>query len=129
MERTSRKCFRCRSEDHLLAKCPNPPKDNKKRKNQVHFNEKGNGACNNKENNSDQKVYSYMSRMSGNEKCSSGNSGDSSQLTDWILDYGATCHMTPEISDSIPGLLEDTNKHIEVADRHHVTAEKKVNYK
>ena len=34
--------------------------------------------------------------------------------------------MTPQVSDFIPGLLEDTDKHIEVADVHHVTAKQKV---
>ena len=33
--------------------------------------------------------------------------------------------MTPEVSDLIPGTLEDTDKYIEVADGHHVTATKK----
>ena len=42
----------------------------------------------------------------------SGNFGDSSQLTNWILDSGATCHMTPEVSDLIPGSLEVTDKYI-----------------
>ena len=42
--------------------------------------------------------------------------------TNCILDSGATCHMTPEVSGFIPGLLDDTYKHIEVADRHHVMA-------
>ena len=65
-----------------------------------------------------------MARMSNNDKCPSGNFGDSSQLTTWILDSRATCHMTPEVSDFISGSLEDTDKHIEVADRHHVTAKK-----
>ena len=51
-----------------------------------------------------------MARMSGNGECPSGNFGDSSQLTYWILDYGATCHMTPEASDFIPYSLEDTEK-------------------
>ena len=32
--------------------------------------------------------------------------------------------MTPEVSDFISGSLEDTDKHIEVADVHHVTAKK-----
>ena len=45
--------------------------------------------------------------MSRNNKCPSGNFGDSSQLTNWILDSVATCHMTPEVSDFIPGSLED----------------------
>ena len=30
--------------------------------------------------------------------------------------------MIPEVSYFIPGSLEDTYKHIDVADRHHVTA-------
>ena len=33
--------------------------------------------------------------------------------------------MTPEITDFIPGSLEDTDKFIEVADGHHVTAKQK----
>ena len=94
-ERTSRKCFRCGSEDHLIKKCPNQPKDNTKQRKQVRFNEKGNRVCDNRKNNSDQKIYAYMARMSSNDKCTSGNFGDSSQLTNWILGSGATCHMTP----------------------------------
>ena len=79
--------------------------------------------------NSDQKIYASMARMSNNDKFPSGNFGVSSQLTNCILDSGATCHVTPDVSDFIPGLLEYTDKHIEVADRHHVTAGKKVKYK
>ena len=33
--------------------------------------------------------------------------------------------MTPKITDFIPGSLEDTDKYIEVADRHHATAKQK----
>ena len=66
-----------------------------------------------------------MTRMSGNDECPSGNFGYSSQLNNCILDSGATCHMTPEVSGFIPGQLEDTDKHIEVADGHHITAGKK----
>ena len=33
--------------------------------------------------------------------------------------------MTPEVSDFIPGSLEDTDKYIKVADGHHVTAKQK----
>ena len=63
--------------------------------------------------------------MSSNDKCPSGNFCDSSQLTNWFLDSVATCHMTPEVSDFIPGSLEDTDKHIEVVYGHHVTSKKK----
>ena len=63
--------------------------------------------------------------MSSDDQRKSVKYGDSSQLTNWILDSGATCHMTPAVSDSIPGSLEDTNKYIEVVDRHHVTAKQK----
>ena len=47
------------------------------------------------------------------------------QLTTWILDSGATCHMTPEVSYFIPGSLEYTDKHIEVVDGHHITTKQK----
>ena len=80
-ERQPRKCFRCGSEDHMISKSPKPPKDNEKRRKQVGFNEKGNRACDKGENNSDQKIYASMARMSGNDKCPSENFGDSSQLT------------------------------------------------
>ena len=63
--------------------------------------------------------------MSGNGKYPSGNFGDSSQLIYWVLDSGATCHMTPEVLDLFPGSLEDTDKNIEVADGHHVTTKQK----
>ena len=33
--------------------------------------------------------------------------------------------MTPEVTDFIPGTLEDTDKFIEVADGHHVMAKQK----
>ena len=109
-EHTPRKCFSCGYEYHLIEKCTKPPKENKERKNQVLFNKRGNRACNNDENNCDQKIYALMARMYGNDKCPSGNFGDNLQLTNWILDSGATCHMTPEVSDFIPGSLEDTDK-------------------
>ena len=100
-ERTSRKCLRCGSEDHLIEKCKKPPKDNDKRQKQVRFNKKGD----NSENNRDQKIYASMARMYGNGECPSGNFGDSLQLTNWILDYIAMCHMKQEVSDCIPGSL------------------------
>ena len=109
----------------MIAKFPKPPIDNVKRRNQVRFNEKGNRACDYGKNNSDQKIYAFMAHMSGNGECPSENFGDILQLTNWILDSGATCHMTPEVSDFIPGSLEDTDKYIEVTDGHHVTAKQK----
>ena len=58
MERTPRKCFRCGSENHMIAKCPK----------QVCFNEKGNCACDNGKNNSDCKIYESMALMSSNDE-------------------------------------------------------------
>ena len=49
-----------------------------------------------------------MERMSSDDEHKNVKYGDSLQLTNWILDSGATCHMTPEVSDSILGSLEDT---------------------
>ena len=87
----------------MIAKFPNPPKDNEKRWRQVRFNEKGNRACDNGKNNDDHKIYASMARMSSNDERKSENYGDSSQLTDWILYSGATCLMTLEVSYFIPG--------------------------
>ena len=66
-----------------------------------------------------------MAKISSDDERKSGKYVDSLQLTNWILDLGATFHMTPEVTYFIPGSLEDTDKFIEVADRHHVTAKKK----
>ena len=119
------KKIRCGSEYHIIVKCPKTPQDNEKRQKQVLFNEKGNRACDNGKNNSDQKINESMERMYGNDKWHIGIFGYSSQLINWILDSGATCHMTPEVSDFIPGSVEDTDEHIEVADRHCVKAKQK----
>ena len=45
--------------------------------------------------------------MSINDELKSVEYGDSLQLTNWVLDSGATCHMTPEGTDFIPESLED----------------------
>ena len=94
--------YRCRPEDHLIAKCPQPPKENEKRRKQVCFNEIGNRACDNGKNNSDQNIYASMAYMSDNDECTSGKFGDSLQLTNWIIDYEATCHMAQDVQDVNP---------------------------
>ena len=63
-----------------------------------------------------------MAHMYGNDKFYSRYFGDISQLTNCILDSGATCHMTPQVSGFMPYLLEDTHKCIEAADENYVTA-------
>ena len=73
-----------------------------------------------------EKIYASMACMSGNNQCPSGNFGDSSQLTNLILDTRATCLITPEVQSFIQGLLEDTDKNIEVTNRHNVTSKEKV---
>ena len=109
-----------------------PPKGNEKLQKKVHFSERGNRAqhkeCEKIENINDQKVYAFMANMSDNDERPSGKFGESFQLTNRISYSVATCHMTPEVSDFISGFLEDTDKNIEVADRHHVTAKKKDKY-
>ena len=57
MERMPRKCFRCGSEDHMIAKCPK----------QVCFNEKVNRACDISGSNSDCEIYASMAQMSSND--------------------------------------------------------------
>ena len=51
-----------------------------------------------------------MARMSTNTEIPRRYYGDSSQLTNWILDSDTTYHMTPDISDFIPGSLVETYK-------------------
>ena len=66
-----------------------------------------------------------MARMSVNDEISSRDFGDSSKLTNWVLYSGAMCHMTPQVSDFIPGSLVDTDKYVEVDDVNYVTAKQK----
>ena len=66
-----------------------------------------------------------MAQMSSDGERKGVKYGDSLQLTNWVLDSGSTCNMTPEVKDFIPGSLEDTDKYIEVADGNHVTAKQK----
>ena len=63
-----------------------------------------------------------MAQMSSDDERKSVKYGNSLQLTNWILDLGETHQMTPEVTDLIPVSLEDTDKYIEVADGHHVSA-------
>ena len=57
------------------------------------------------QNNDDHKIYASMEGMSSDDERSSEKYGDSSQLTNWILDSGETCHMKPEVSYFVPGSL------------------------
>ena len=63
--------------------------------------------------------------MYGNDKSYTRYFGDSSQVTNWILYSGATCHMTPQVSNFISGLLEDRDKYIGVEDDHYITDKQK----
>ena len=89
----------------MIAKFPKPPKYNEKRCKKVRFNEKGNRACDNDKDNDDHKIYASMAQRSSDDERKSRNYGDSSQLTNWIFDSGATYHMTTEVTDFIPGSL------------------------
>ena len=106
-ECTPCKCLTCRSEDHLIENFLKPPKKHEKRKKQVRFSE----TCNiespkeyskGKDNN-DQNICASKKHMSDNYECSSRDFGDNSQLTNWILNSGETCHMMPQVSNFIPG--------------------------
>ena len=109
----------------MIAKCPKPPKDSEKRRKYEKSKGKVNRACDNSDNDNDHKVYASMAQTPSDDKRKSVKYGDSSQLTNWILDSGDTCHMTPEVTDFIPVSLEDKDRFIEVADGHHVTAKQK----
>ena len=124
-----RKCFICRCEDHLIAKCLKPPKDNYKQKNQVRSSGRGSPEsqieCMNSDNDNNQNIYAYMAWMSGNDRSLSRDFGDSSRLTNWILDSGAMCHMKPQVLDFIPCSLEETDKHNEVTEWNYVAVNQK----
>ena len=60
------------------------------------------------------KRYASMARMYGKDESSSRYFGHSLQLTNWILDSGAMCNMKPQVSDFIPGSLEDKNKKLKL---------------
>ena len=94
-DRPARKCFRCGSEYHLIAKCPKPPKDGEKKRKKVSFNEKGNSAKDNSDDDDDLKVYASMARMSNDGVSENKDYVDSSQLTNWILDSGALSQNVP----------------------------------
>ena len=58
-----------------------------------------------------------MAHMYSNVEIPRRYFGDSSQLTNWILDSGATCHMKPKIWYFIPGSLMEADKYIEFSYR------------
>ena len=87
----------------MTAKCPLPPKDSEKRSKSEKSKEKGNLICDNSDDDNNLKVYASLAQMSSDDKRESKDYGNSSQLTNWILDPGAMCHMTPEVTDFIPG--------------------------
>ena len=86
----------------MIAKCPKPPKDSQKRRKSEKSKEKGNRAYDNSDDDNDLKVYTSISQMTSDDKRKNKDYGNSLQLTNWILDSGATCHMTPEVTDFIP---------------------------
>ena len=69
-DRPARKCFRCGSEDHLIAKCTTPPKDREKKngkKLSFKHKETVNSVKDNSDDDDDLKVYAYMARMSNDD--------------------------------------------------------------
>ena len=66
-----------------------------------------------------------MAHVSGNYESTSRDFGNTLKLTNWILYSGAKCHMSPHVSDFIPGSLEDTDKYIKVSDGHRATSKQK----
>ena len=98
-------CFRCGSKNNFFADFPKPDTLDKK----VYLNMEKHKTCayistkidetleNSKDKSESQNIYVSMSQMSSNADSPRRYFGDSSQLTNLILDSGTTCHMTPEI--------------------------------
>ena len=98
-------CFRCGSEDHFVAKCPRLETSDKK----LHWNTeqpktrayKSKKIDKTSEKSIDesepQKIQTSLEHMYTNEEIRRRDFGDILQLTNWILDSGVTCHITPDI--------------------------------
>ena len=67
--------------------------------------------------------------MSSDDQRKSVKYGDILKLTNWVLDSGATCHMTSEVSDFILGTLEDTDNTLKLQTEITSRRNKKVKYK
>ena len=78
----------------MIAKYPKPSKESEKRHKSEKYKENVNRACDNSDDENGLKVYyTSMEKMSTDDKRENKDYGDSSQLTNWILDSGATCHI------------------------------------
>ena len=86
----------------------------------MHWKKNKNG-----DNDNNQKIYAYIACILDNDESKRRYFGDSSQMTSWLLDSGATRHIIPQVLGLILVSLENTNKHIEFADGHHVTTKQK----
>ena len=123
-------CFRCVSEDHFITDFLNLNTPGKK----VHWNTEKPKTCayiskkiyktleNSTYEIDPQKINTSMARMYFNVEITRKHYGYISQLTNWILDSGATCNMIPDISDLISGSLVEIDKYIKFADGHFITA-------
>ena len=67
-----------------------------------------------------------MARMSSNAEIPITDFVDSSQLTNWVLDQGVNCHMTPETLNYVPGSLVETYTYIGVSYGRFVASRKTV---
>ena len=79
----------------------------------------------NSDNDNEIYIYASLACMSSNYESFSRYVGDSSELNNLTLDLGAMCHMTPKVSDFIPGSLEDMNEYTELMDGNNAMAEQK----
>ena len=101
--------FKCGLDDHFVANCQKPDTlENKVNwnmenpKNRAYrYMEMDKMSDNSIDQSECQKIYTSMAPMSSNAESTRRYFGDSSQLSNWIIDSGATCHMTPDISDFI----------------------------
>ena len=66
---------------------------------------------NSKDQNETQEIYVYMACISYNAEIPRRYFGDSSQLTNWILESFANYYMKPDILDFIPVPLVETEKY------------------
>ena len=112
-------CFRCGSEDQFIENCPKLVTPNKKfywtmedPKTHAYKQTKIDKTSDNSIDESElQKIYVCMACIYTNKEIPGRDLGDRQQLDNCILESVATCHMTQEVSESIPGLLVERDKY------------------
>ena len=119
-------CYNCGKKGHISPNCPEPkkPRSNYPKK------------SDSKVNSASSKNITLLNNTNANAQANMANLSNVGRkridyvedvplvhdLYNWVMDSGATCHMTPYKSDFLPETIRSVNKVVEVADGHTVPA-------